>query len=182
MLGRRAGDIVRSVQGLARRDACAPATFAVDAALEEVVRLLGRTLRKHGVRAELALQLAGCRLHGNRAQVQQVVINLLQNAIDALATVDRRPREIVLSSHRLAPDAIEICVADNGPGVAPAHCEHIFEALFSTKAHGTGVGLSISRAIAEAHGGHIACRPRTPYGALFSLVLATAPEGAGATG
>jgi signal transduction histidine kinase len=177
--GRRAGDIVRSVQGLARRDASGLTTFPVDAALEEVLRLLGRTLRKHAVRADLALQLAGCQVHGNRAQVQQVVINLLQNAIDALATVEGRAREIVLSSRRLAADTIEICVADNGPGVAPDHCEQIFQALFSTKANGTGVGLSISRAIAEAHGGHIEYRPRTPHGALFSLVLAAVPEGAG---
>jgi two-component system nitrogen regulation sensor histidine kinase NtrY len=84
----------------------------------------------------------------------------------------------VLSSRRLAADTIEICVADNGPGVAPDHCEQIFQALFSTKANGTGVGLSISRAIAEAHGGHIEYRPRTPHGALFSLVLAAVPEGA----
>jgi signal transduction histidine kinase len=180
--GRRAGDIVRSVQGLARRDACELATFPVDAALEEVLRLLSRMLRKHCVRADLALQLAGCQVHGNRAQVQQVVINLLQNAIDALATVEGRAREIVLSSRRLAADTIEICVADNGPGVAPVHCDQIFQALFSTKPKGTGVGLSISRAIAEAHGGHIAYRPRTPHGALFSLVLAATPEGARVTG
>ena len=173
--GRRAGDIVRSVQGLARRDSLDLTTFPVDAALDEVLRLLSRTLRKHDVRADRALQLADCQIHGNRAQVQQVVINLLLNAVDALATVEDRDREIVLSSRRLAPGTIEISVADNGPGVAPANREHIFNALFSTKANGTGVGLSISRAIAEAHGGHIAYRPRTPHGALFSLVLSAAP-------
>ena len=99
--------------------------------------------------------------------------------VDALATVEGRAREIVLSSRRLGLDTIEICVADNGPGVAPAHSGQIFDALFSTKAHGTGVGLSISRAIAEAHGGHIAYRPRTPHGALFALVLAAPSDGAG---
>jgi len=177
--GRRAGDIVRSVQGLARRDSCELTTFLVDAALEEVLRLLSRTLRKHGVRAELALQLDGCQIHGNRAQVQQVVINLVLNAVDALATVAGRAREIVLSSRRLAPGTIEICVADNGPGVTPANREKIFNALFSTKANGTGVGLSISRAIAEAHGGQIDYRPRTPHGALFALVLSAEPAGGG---
>ena len=121
------------------------------------------------------MELGDAEIHANRAQVQQVVINLLLNAVDALATVEDRDREIVLSSRRLAPGTIEISVADNGPGVAPANREHIFNALFSTKANGTGVGLSISRAIAEAHGGHIAYRPRTPHGALFSLVLSAAP-------
>lgn len=170
--GRRAGDIVRSVQGLAQRDATGMTAFPVDAALDEALRLLGGSLKKHGVAAELSLQLAGCTIHANRPQLQQVVINLLLNAIDALATVEGRPRQVVLASRRLGPGTIEISVADNGPGVAPADRERIFSALFSTKRNGTGVGLSISRAIAEAHGGHIAYRPRTPHGALFSLVLA----------
>jgi hypothetical protein len=170
--GRRAGDIVRSVQGLARRESNALTWFPLDAALEEVLRLLGRTLRKHGVHAETALELAGYQVRANRAQVQQVVINLLLNAVDALASVTGRERHIVLASRRLGPDTIEISVADNGPGVAPQDRDQIFDALFSTKAHGTGVGLSICRAIAEAHGGHIACHPRTPHGALFALVLA----------
>ncbi len=171
--GRRAGDIVRSVQGLAQRHTTGMTAFAVDAALGEALRLLSRSLKKHGVAAELSLQLPGCTIHANRPQVQQVVINLLLNAIDALATVEGRPRQVVLASRRLGPGTIEISVADNGPGVAPADRERIFSALFSTKRNGTGVGLSISRAIAEAHGGHIAFRPRTPHGALFSLVLAT---------
>jgi signal transduction histidine kinase len=171
--GRRAGDIVRSVQGLAQRHATGMTAFPVDAALDEALRLLSRSLKKHGVTAELSLALSGCTIHANRPQVQQVVINLLLNAIDALATVEGRPRQVVLASRRLAPGTIEISVADNGPGVAPADRERIFGALFSTKRNGTGVGLSISRAIAEAHGGHIEYRPRTPHGALFSLVLAT---------
>jgi len=171
--GRRAGDIVRSVQGLAQRHASGMTVFPVDAALEETLRLLGGALKKHGVVAERSLGLSGCTIHANRPQLQQVVINLLLNAVDALANVEGRPRQVVLASRRLGPDAIEISVADNGPGVAPADRDRIFSALFSTKSNGTGVGLSISRAIAEAHGGHIEYRPRTPHGALFSLVLAS---------
>jgi signal transduction histidine kinase len=171
--GRRAGDIVRSVQGLAQRHATGMTAFPVDAALDEALRLLGGSLKKHGVAAELSLELSGCTIHANRPQLQQVVINLLLNAIDALATVEGRARQVVLASRRLGPGTIEISVADNGPGVAPADRERIFGALFSTKRNGTGVGLSISRAIAEAHGGHIEYRPRAPHGALFSLVLAT---------
>jgi len=172
--GRRAGDIVRSVQGLAQRNASGTTRFLVDAALDETLRLLSRTLRKHGVAADLSLQLAGCAIDANRPQLQQVVINLLLNAVDALATVEGRARQVILSSRRLGPGTIEISVADNGPGVAPADRERIFGALFSTKKNGTGVGLSISRAIAEAHGGHIEYRPRAPHGALFSLVLEAA--------
>lgn len=170
--GRRAGDIVRSVQGLAQRHANGWSVFAVEAAVDEVLRLLSRPLRKHGIAVETRLALGDCQIRANRAQVQQVVINLLRNAIDALATVDGRPRHIVVASRRLGPHTIDISVADNGPGVAPADRAHIFSALFSTKANGTGVGLSISRAIAEAHGGHIEYRPQLPHGAVFALVLA----------
>jgi len=170
--GRRAGDIVRSVQGLAQRHANDLTVFAVDAALEEVLRLLSRSLRKHGITLELRLDLQDREIRANRAQVQQVVINLLLNAVDALATVEGRPRHIVLASRRLGSNGIGISVADNGPGVAPADREQIFSALFSTKVNGTGVGLSISRAIAEAHGGHIEYRQQLPHGAVFSLVLA----------
>jgi hypothetical protein len=172
--GRRAGDIVRSVQDLAQRRAPATTRFLIDAALGEALRLLGGALRKHGISAELSLQLSGCTIDANRPQLQQVVINLLLNAVDALATVQGRERQVILSSRRLGPGTIEVAVADNGPGVAPADRERIFGALFSTKPNGTGVGLSISRAIAEAHGGHIEYRPRMPHGALFSLVLAVA--------
>jgi signal transduction histidine kinase len=161
------------VQGLARRESAGVTWFPVDAALDESVRLLSRKLRKHNVRAELALGLGNVQIHANRPQVQQVVINLLLNAIDALAGVEGRERYIELASRRLGPDTIEVSVTDNGPGVAAIDRDHIFDALFSTKTNGTGVGLSISRAIAEAHGGHLAYRPCTPFGAVFTLVLAT---------
>lgn len=77
------------------------------------------------------------------------------SAIDALASVAGRPRHVVPASRRLGPNAIDVSVADNGPGVAPGDREHIVSALFSTKANGTGVGLSIGRAIVKAHGGHL---------------------------
>jgi signal transduction histidine kinase len=169
--GRQAGDIVRSVRGLARREGEAATTFALDAAVGDVALLLRALMVRQNVQLETRLQLPDRQIHASRAQIQQVLINLLLNAIEALADVSDRPRRIVLETAPAGPGLVELRVRDNGPGIAPAERERIFEALYSTKPHGTGVGLSISRAIARAHGGHIECVPALPHGALFRVVL-----------
>jgi signal transduction histidine kinase len=169
--GRQAGDIVKSVRGLAKREGEAASTFALDGAVAEVAQLLRALMVRQNVQLETRLQLAERPIHASRAQIQQVLINLLLNAIEALATVSERPRRIVLESAPAGPALVELRVRDNGPGIAAADRERIFDALYSTKPHGTGVGLSISRAIALAHGGRIECVPAEPHGALFRVVL-----------
>ncbi|MFS2132332.1 sensor histidine kinase [Telluria sp. Tellsp131] len=169
--GRQAGDIVRSVRGLARREGEAASMFALDTAVGEVAQLLRALMVRQNVQLETRLLLPERQIHASRAQIQQVLINLLLNAIEALAGVSDRPRRIVLESVPAGPALVELRVRDNGPGIAPADRERIFDALYSTKAHGTGVGLSISRAIVEAHGGRIECTAAEPHGALFRVVL-----------
>jgi signal transduction histidine kinase len=126
---------------------------------------------RQNVQLETRLLLPEHQIHASRAQIQQVLINLLLNAIEALAGVSDRPRRIVLESVPAGPALVELRVRDNGPGIAAADRERIFDALYSTKPHGTGVGLSISRAIVEAHGGRIECTAAEPHGALFRVVL-----------
>lgn len=169
--GRHAGDIVKSVRGLARREGEAPSTFALDTAVAEVAQLLRALTVRQNVQLDTHLLLPGHRIHASRAQIQQVLMNLLLNAIEALAGVSDRPRRIVLESSAAGLALVELRVRDNGPGIAAADRERIFDALYSTKAHGTGVGLSISRAIVEAHGGRIECVPLEPHGVLFRIVL-----------
>jgi len=169
--GRQAGDIVRSVRGLARREGEAASTFALDGAVGEIAQLLRALMVRQNVQLETRLQLAERQVHASRAQIQQVLINLLLNAIEALAAVSDRPRRIVLETAPAGLALVELRVRDNGPGIAQADRERIFDALYSTKPHGTGVGLSISRAIVEAHGGRIECVPAEPHGALFRVVL-----------
>ncbi|WP_296947870.1 sensor histidine kinase [uncultured Massilia sp.] len=168
---RQAGDIVRSVRGLARRQCEDVSTFAIDPALAEVAQLLRALMQRQGIRFETRLQLPGRELHANRAQLQQIMMNLLLNAIEALGGVADAPRRIVLESAPLGPAQVELRVADNGPGIAPPERARIFDAMYSTKPHGTGVGLSISRTIAEAHGGRIEFAPAEPRGAIFRVVL-----------
>jgi signal transduction histidine kinase len=169
--GRQASDIVRSVRALARRQGEDASTFAIDPALAEVVQLLRALMQRQGVQLETRLLLPDRQLRASRAQLQQIMMNLLLNAIEALAAVTGRARRIVLESG--APDIghVELRVIDNGPGICPGDRERIFEALYSTKPHGTGIGLSISRSIAEAHGGRIDFVPVEPHGAMFRVLL-----------
>jgi len=169
--GRQAGDIIRSVRGLARRQNDDMNTFAIDPALAEVAQLLRALMQRQEIRFETRLGLPGLQLHANRAQLQQILMNLLLNAIEALAAVHDRPRRIVLESAALGSAQVELRVLDNGPGVAQEERARIFDALYSTKPHGSGVGLSISSAIAEAHGGRLEFVPAEPQGAMFRVVL-----------
>jgi signal transduction histidine kinase len=171
--GRQAGDIVRSVHRLAARQENEFSEVAVDAAVLDALQLLRRPLRKHGVEVDLALGLGACVIRANHVQLQQVLTNLLVNAIEALASPGNgtQERRIRLSSRRYNEHEVEIAVADNGPGIDPRHRDQVFARLFSTKPNSTGMGLSISLSIAHAHGGELAFEPCVPRGACFRLRL-----------
>ncbi|MEW6759867.1 MAG: ATP-binding protein [Pseudomonadota bacterium] len=168
--GRHAGDIVRSMQRLVSRAGNELGTVAVDSTIGEVLLLLQHRLCQDGVHVELALGLGGACIHANRTQVQQVLTNLLVNAIDALGSAPADPKRIRIASRRTGGQ-VEITVTDNGPGIAPHHRERVFGSLFSTKPHGTGMGLAISLAIVRAHGGELGFEPAEPRGACFRLRL-----------
>lgn len=168
--GRQAGDIIRSVRGLASQDEGA-STFPLDPALGEVVQLLRGLLGRQQVQLDIRLQLPDLRLHANRTQLQQVLMNLLLNASEALAGVTGRVRRIGVESTLLCGNQVELRVLDNGPGIPAPQRARIFDTLYSTKPRGSGIGLALSRAIVEAHGGRLDFIPVEPYGALFRVVL-----------
>lgn len=169
--GRHAGDIVRSVQQLATRCHHDRVPVPVDQAIAAALQLLRRPLRRHGIALELALGLGDCMIHASRVQLQQVVTNLVTNAIEALSGHAGPARRIEVRSRRAGEDSVEISVIDNGPGIAPADRCRVFGSLFSTKPNGTGMGLSISLAIVRAHGGAIDHAPAEPHGACFRVIL-----------
>jgi signal transduction histidine kinase len=141
--------------------------------------LLQRRLRQQRIEVELAPGLAGCAIDANRVQLQQVVTNLVVNAIEAIAAhaggAASGMHRIRIETRRDGEDAIELAVSDDGPGVAPADRGRIFASRFSTKPRAagaaTGMGLSISLSIARAHGGHLWFEPCVPHGACFRLRL-----------
>ncbi len=122
------------------------------------------------VRTELAADLP--RVMGDRVQLQQVMMNLIVNGIDAMKDVEGT-RELAVKSQRVGREELMVCVSDTGLGLPPRQADQIFYAFFTTKPHGTGMGLSISRTIVESHGGRLWAADNSPRGATFHVVLPT---------
>jgi PAS domain S-box-containing protein len=108
---------------------------------------------------------------GDRVQLQQVIFNLITNAIDAMDTVISRTRSLRVTSELKGSDRVVVKIADTGTGIAPENIDRIFDTFFTTKSHGMGMGLAICRSIIEAHGGTLSASPGDPHGAVFQLIL-----------
>ena len=132
-----------------------------------MIALLRSEVTRHSisVRAELAADLP--QIMGDRVQLQQVMMNLITNSIDAMKDVDG-PRELAIKSQRAEHEQVMVCVSDTGAGLPPQQADQIFSAF---KPHGTGMGLSISRSIVESHNGRLWAAENSPRGASFHLVL-----------
>jgi signal transduction histidine kinase len=106
----------------------------------------------------------------DRVQVQQVIFNLITNAIDAMDTVIDRARSLHVTSERKGSDGVAVKIADTGTGIAPENIDRIFDTFFTTKSHGMGMGLAICRSIIESHGGTLSASPGDPHGAVFQVI------------
>ena len=134
-----------------------------------IVLLRGEVTRYSiSVRTELAADLP--RVMGDRVQLQQVMMNLMINGIDAMKDVDGT-RELAIKSQRAENEQLMVSVSDTGVGLPPQQADQIFNAFFTTKLHGTGMGLSISRSIVESHSGRLWAADNSPRGASFHLIL-----------
>lgn len=172
--GQHAGEVVRSVRRLALEQRHSMETMEpvpVDAVIADTVCQLRRLLRRHAVEIDVQPGLGDCSIHASRVQLQQVLTNLLVNAVEALAGCAPGGRRIELRSSRSGETEVEIAVSDNGPGIAPEHAGRVFGSLYSTKPNGTGMGLAISLAIVRGHGGRIAYEACAPHGACFRVLL-----------
>ena len=112
-----------------------------------------------------------------RVQLQQVILNLIMNAIEAMSAVTGRERCLTIASDLDQQAAVTIAIEDSGTGIDPAHRDRIFDPFFTTKSHGMGLGLSICRSIIEAHGGALRVAPASPFGTVFHLSLPIAAAG-----
>ncbi len=176
--GNRASAIIGRLRALFNRKA--PVTRPVDLnqATREVVALSLDRFRRDGVnlRTELAEDLPV--IAGDRVQLQQVILNLVQNALDAMSTIDDRAKELTLRTQRDEGDRVRLSVEDSGPGFDPAAVERLFDAFYTTKKEGMGIGLSVSRSIIENHHGQLWAAPNHGLGATFSFSIPRNTEGA----
>ncbi|MBU1374915.1 MAG: MASE4 domain-containing protein [Alphaproteobacteria bacterium] len=169
--GHRAGAILDSIRANFRRDIRTRASMDLNQVASETVALVRRDLRKQQVRVQMALNARPADVAGDRTQIQQVLLNLISNAAEATAG-SPAPRLLTITSENGEGNEICVSVCDNGAGVSAEHLAQLFNPLFTTKATGMGMGLSICRSIVEAHGGRIWASPNSPNGAVFQFTLA----------
>ena len=169
--GHRAGDVIQRIRQLATKTDPQRARVDVNDAIRDLLSLVRTEVRSHDVSLRLDLAPALRPVLGDRVQLQQVLINLVMNAIEAMASVADRPRELVIRSQPHEGDQVLVAVQDAGVGIDPNSVNQLFSAFFTTKAGGMGIGLSISRSIIEAHGGRLWATPNPTHGATFHFTL-----------
>jgi PAS domain S-box-containing protein len=168
--GNRAGEVVGRIHALIKKAPARKDAVAINDAILEVIALTRTEAANSSVSVRTQLAEGLPRVQGDRVQLQQVLLNLIINAIEATRDVGEEDRELLISSHN-EPDGVSVEVRDSGPGFAPAALERVFEAFYSTKPGGLGMGLSICRSIIEAHGGRLWASANLPRGASFHFVL-----------
>jgi signal transduction histidine kinase len=171
----RAGAVVRKMRGFVRAEEGHPQAVEVQALFADVLRLTQAEARQYDV--EVCAQRADGlpKVLADSIQVQQVLLNLVRNAAEAMAAAASPERRVVLSARRADAEAVEISVRDTGPGLPATAVEKVFEPFYTTKAEGIGIGLALSRSIVDAHGGRLWADPAGP-GAVFRFTLPIAIE------
>jgi two-component system, LuxR family, sensor kinase FixL len=166
----RAGDIIRKLRTLARNDVMRREPTDIDVLVGELTDLIQLDARTYDVQYKLELGPRLPLLEVDRAQVQQVILNLVRNAFEALGTTVRTPRRVTVRT-RMIEGTVEIAVCDNGPGISPTIAPRLFAPFVTTKAGGTGLGLAMSRTIIKSHQGTLDYRPNHLGGACFIVSL-----------
>jgi C4-dicarboxylate-specific signal transduction histidine kinase len=173
--GERAADIVGRTRDLFKKRVPQPEPLDVDELLRGTLVLLESEARRHAISIDMRLAAGSIAVMGDRIQLQQVIMNLVVNGIEAMKDAEGASKLAIRS--RAADDGrIEVSISDTGVGLPAQGADRIFETFFTTKADGTGMGLSICRSIVEAHGGRLWAEPNTPRGAIFQFTLPVAAE------
>jgi PAS domain S-box-containing protein len=169
--GKRAGNVISGIRALIHKVPPRKDRFDLNEAVLEMVALTRSELLNHGIllQTELAPGLPG--VDGDRTQLQQVILNLILNAVEAMGGMDEGTRELRINTEREAGGGVLVTVRDSGPGLDPADTERVFKAFYTTKPKGMGMGLAICRSMVEAHGGRMWASANEPRGAVFQFTL-----------
>jgi signal transduction histidine kinase len=169
--GYRAAEVIESIRSLFRVADQERSPIFINAVILKVLELLRAELRSERVLVVTDLAADLPMMSTSKGQLQQVILNLVTNAVEAMRPINDRARVLKVSSTFVGGQGVLIGVADSGMGIEPKNVDGLFDAFFTTKTHGTGMGLAICRSIVEAHGGRLSAAPNEPHGAVFRFTL-----------
>lgn len=169
----RATDIIRRIRALMTKSETQKAKIDMNGIVTEVLSLTSSELLRQQVSVDTALAAKLLPVFGDRVQLQQLILNLIVNGVEAMASVASRPKELTIETRAEGADHVLVLMRDSGVGLNPEQADQIFDAFFTTKPEGTGMGLAICRSIVESHDGHIWASPGSPHGAVFQFTLPT---------
>jgi PAS domain S-box-containing protein len=172
----RAGDIVDRIRANIKKAPQRKGQFDLNEAINEVLLLARSTITENEVSVRTRFAEGPLAAYGDRIQLQQVVLNLVLNAVEAMASVEAQTRLLLISSEQNRADEVLVAIRDSGPGIEPDRLERVFEAFYTTKPKGVGMGLSICRSIISAQGGRLWVETKKPRGAVFLFTLPSAAE------
>jgi signal transduction histidine kinase len=169
--GRRAAEIIENLRAMTKKSRPQLERLDINGAIQEILALTRSELTRHNLVLHTDLSAGDRTVFGDRVQLQQVLLNLIMNGIEAMSAVTDRPKILTISSERVETGGVLVAVKDTGAGIDPATADRIFESFYTTKPKGIGIGLSICRSIIEVHGGRFWASPNTPHGAVFQFTL-----------
>jgi C4-dicarboxylate-specific signal transduction histidine kinase len=169
--GNRAADILSRIRDFSKKATARKGDLEINEAILDVMGLVRATMSDHSVLLKMQLSERLPHILGDRVQLQQVILNLIMNAIEAMSEVSEGSRALLISTSEAESGGVLVAISDSGPGLPPATLARIFEPFYTTKSSGLGMGLSICRSIVEAHGGRLWATPNEPHGAVFCMML-----------
>jgi PAS domain S-box-containing protein len=174
--GHRANDVISRIRSLLKKAPLQKERFQINDAIREVLALSGGEITKNAISVRTQLAAGLLPIEGDRVQLQQVILNLVINAVEAMSSVTVGPRELTISTVKGRAESVHVAIRDSGPGMAQVALDRAFDAFYTTKPGGLGMGLSISRSIIEAHGGRLWATVKAPQGASFEFTLPAARD------
>jgi C4-dicarboxylate-specific signal transduction histidine kinase len=169
--GNRAGDVISRIRTLIKKEPPRKGLLDINETVLDVITLVSSEMLRHGISLQTQQATSFPHVQGDRVQLQQVILNVILNAVEAMSSVDSGPRELLISVSESESNQVLVAVHDSGPGLDPQSMDHVFDAFYTTKPNGMGMGLAICKSIVEAHGGRMWATANKPQGAVLHFTL-----------